>query len=91
MQICKVTVSYYRNIDGVTIYLNPECNYIIGENNLGKSNLLALIRTICNGKSFDDKDFSTLISTLKLSWTSNCFQASRAFSAIIFRQTMLRC
>ncbi len=57
MQILNVKVLNYRNIDGVDICFNPECSYIIGENNLGKSNLLALLNTVCNGKAFEDKDF----------------------------------
>lgn len=57
MRITCVRVSNYRNIDGIIVNFNPECNYIIGENNLGKSNFLALLSTVCSGKSFDDKDF----------------------------------
>lgn len=41
-------VENYRNIDGIEIIFNPECNYIIGENNLGKSNFLSLLTTVCN-------------------------------------------
>ena len=33
-------------------------NYIIGENNIGKSNFLTLLATVCSGKSFDEKDFA---------------------------------
>lgn len=58
MRITRVKVSNYRNIDGIEVVLNPECNYIIGENNLGKSNFLTLLATICNGKPFDEKDFA---------------------------------
>ena len=58
MRITSVKVSNYRNINGITVELNPSCNYIIGENNLGKSNFLDLLNTICTGKSFDDEDFS---------------------------------
>ena len=58
MRITSVKVSNYRNIDGITVELNSSCNYIIGENNLGKSNFLDLLNTICTGKSFDDEDFS---------------------------------
>jgi putative ATP-dependent endonuclease of OLD family len=58
MRIECVKVHNYRNIDGITICFNPESNYIIGENNLGKSNLLALLGTVCNGKGFDDKDYA---------------------------------
>lgn len=57
MRITYVRVSNYRNIDGLTINFNTECNYIIGENNLGKSNFLSLLGTVCSGKSFEDKDY----------------------------------
>ena len=58
MKITCVKVSNYRNIDGITVNLNPETSYIIGENNLGKSNFLSLLNTVCNGNSFDDDDFA---------------------------------
>jgi putative ATP-dependent endonuclease of OLD family len=57
MRITRVEVSNYRNIDGVIVTLNPECSYLIGENNLGKSNFLLLLDTICNGRGFEDKDY----------------------------------
>jgi putative ATP-dependent endonuclease of the OLD family len=57
MRIIYAKVCNYRNIDGINIYFNPECNYIIGENNLGKSNLLSLLDTVCNGKGFEEDDF----------------------------------
>lgn len=58
MRIACVKLSNYRNIDGIEVTFNPECNYIIGENNLGKSNFLSLLATVCSGKGFDEKDFS---------------------------------
>lgn len=58
MKIIHIKVNNYRNIDGIEITFNPESNYIIGENNLGKSNFLSLLSTICNGKSFDEQDFA---------------------------------
>ncbi len=57
MKITYVRVSNYRNIDGIAVNFHPEHNYIIGENNLGKSNFLSLLDTVCSGKGFDDKDF----------------------------------
>ena len=57
MRISCVKVSNYRNIDGIEVTFHPECNYIIGENNLGKSNFLSLLATVCGGKAFDDRDF----------------------------------
>lgn len=58
MRIDSITVRNYRNIDGINVVFNPECNYIIGENNLGKSNFLTLLATVCGGKGFDEHDFS---------------------------------
>lgn len=58
MRFTRVKVYNYRNIDGIEVVFNPECNYIIGENNLGKSNFLSLLATVCNGKGFDEKDFA---------------------------------
>lgn len=57
MKITYVRISNYRNIDGIAVNFHPEHNYIIGENNLGKSNFLSLLDTVCSGKGFDDKDF----------------------------------
>jgi len=57
MRISRVKVHNYRNIDGIEVVLNPECNYIIGENNLGKSNFLAMLSTVCAGKGFEERDF----------------------------------
>lgn len=57
MRITKAIVSNFRNIDGICVELNSSCNYIIGENNLGKSNFLDLLNTVCTGKSFNDEDF----------------------------------
>lgn len=58
MRIRKVEVKNYRNIDSISVELHPECNYIIGENNLGKSNFLTLLNYVCTGKGFDDDDFA---------------------------------
>ena len=57
MKISRIKVTNYRNIDGITVFFNQICSYIIGENNLGKSNFLALLYNVCNGKGFDDSDF----------------------------------
>ncbi len=58
MRIKHIKVNNYRNIDGIDVTFNPDCNYIIGENNLGKSNFLSLLSTVCSGKSFNETDFA---------------------------------
>ena len=69
MRLVQVIVSNYRNIDGVSVYLNQECNYLIGENNLGKSNFLSLLYTICNGWPFEEKDFLDPTKPIKIEFT----------------------
>lgn len=59
MKLLSVAVSNYRNIDGIVINLDEESNYIIGENNIGKSNFLILLEKVCNGWSFDEQDFAS--------------------------------
>ena len=59
MRLTRAKVSNYRNIDGITVIFNPDCNFIIGENNLGKSNFLSLLGTVFSGgRGFDEKDFA---------------------------------
>jgi putative ATP-dependent endonuclease of OLD family len=58
MRIAEIKVNNFRNIDGISVCFNPDCNYIIGENNLGKSNFLSLLGIVCNGKGFDEKDYA---------------------------------
>jgi putative ATP-dependent endonuclease of OLD family len=57
MQIIHVKISNYRNLDGVTINFDPKVNFIVGENELGKSNLLALLDAVFNRHQFIDDDF----------------------------------
>ncbi len=57
MKLTRIQVSNYRNIDGLIVDFHPQTNYIIGENNLGKSNFLALMETVCNGRSFEEDDY----------------------------------
>ena len=58
LKIKKVSVSNYRNIDGVVIDLDSRSNYIIGENNIGKSNFLDLLHKVCNGRGFEEQDYA---------------------------------
>lgn len=66
MKITQVTVSNYRNIDGISVSFHPDSNYIIGENNLGKSNFLTLLETVCSGRSFDEGDFSSIDAPIEI-------------------------
>lgn len=57
MKIIKIEIKNYRNLDGVTVYFAEDCNFIVGENNLGKSNLLSLLNILFSSRSFRYEDF----------------------------------
>lgn len=52
-----IKIKNYRNLDGIEISFHPEINFIIGENNLGKSNLLKLLNILFNQQRFKEDDF----------------------------------
>ncbi|SFU57292.1 ATP-dependent nuclease [Butyrivibrio sp. M55] len=58
MVLQHVKAINYRNLDGIEVWLNPSANYIIGENNLGKSNFLHLLEIVCTGKGFSEDDYA---------------------------------
>ncbi len=79
MRIIFVKISNYRNIDGITVNLNPKCSYIIGENNLGKSNFLSLLSTVCSGKGFDDGDFADSEKPIEIELHIKLHQSEQGF------------
>lgn len=48
MRIKDISVENYRNLNSATITFDESCNFIVGENNLGKSNILNLENLIYN-------------------------------------------
>lgn len=57
MYISEVRIQNYRTFREVTFYLNSESNYIVGDNNIGKTNFLDLLKTTTHGYGFREKDF----------------------------------
>lgn len=43
MQILNIQIQNYRNLDDRSLTFYPGTNFIIGENNVGKSNFLDLL------------------------------------------------
>lgn len=58
MKILNISVANYRNIHNVEIHFDATCNFIVGENNLGKSNILNLINTVFTRRAFWIDDFA---------------------------------
>jgi len=60
MKITKLEIHNYRNLDGVKISLEENCNFIVGENNLGKTNLLSLVNILFTSRAFKFDDFKDI-------------------------------
>lgn len=58
MRISKLRIENYRNLDGVTISFDEDVTYIVGKNNLGKTNVLDLLNTIFNQATIGEEDFA---------------------------------
>ncbi|MDR9459503.1 MAG: AAA family ATPase, partial [Dehalococcoidia bacterium] len=58
MRLKTIEIKNYRNLDGIKLIFNPVINFLVGESNLGKSNLLALLNIIFNRTSFNETDFT---------------------------------
>lgn len=84
MRIAYVSVKNYRNIDGIEVFFDPDCNYIIGENNIGKSNFLALLTTITNGRSFTDDDFENPENPIEVEFHLTLLEQEYGFLGDVF-------
>lgn len=69
MKIINISIENYRNLNNVEVQFDSVCNFIVGENNLGKSNTLNLINTVFTRRAFWIDDFTdkTLPINIELS------------------------
>lgn len=59
MKLKYMKINNFRNIDNIEIYFDGQSNYIIGENNIGKSNFLGLLDIVFNCRSFNEDDYAS--------------------------------
>lgn len=57
MKIIKVSVKNFRNLHKLEVILNPEINFVVGENDTGKSNFLDMLEAVMNNRRFSEGDF----------------------------------
>lgn len=57
MYISSLSIRNYRTFQNVTFSFDSRVNYIVGDNNIGKSNLLRLLKGITHGEGFKEPDF----------------------------------
>ncbi len=69
MKLIYVQISNYKNLSGLELHLNSRNNFIVGENNLGKSNFLLLLCTLFTRKSFGKDDFTDIQNPIEVRFT----------------------
>lgn len=57
MFIKELRIQNYRTFKNVSFTFDPHANYLVGDNNIGKSNLLDLLYTVTHGLGFHESDF----------------------------------
>lgn len=69
MKLKKLCLDNYRNINNSEFAFSDTINYIAGENNIGKSNLLNAINKLFTGKSFSKDDFFDLEKSIVINFS----------------------
>ena len=69
MKLTYLHIQNYRNLSDLELHLNPNNNFIVGENNLGKSNFLSLLSTLFTRKSFQTDDFTDISQAISVKFT----------------------
>jgi len=59
----------YRNLSGKTIKFNGDINFLIGENNVGKTNVLELLNTVISVGKFSEQDFTNILEPIRIKFT----------------------
>lgn len=62
-------ISNYRNLSGKVIKFNEKMNFIIGENNIGKTNLLELLNIFLGSGKFAESDFTDILQPIQIKMT----------------------
>lgn len=68
MEIIYIKFENYRNLGGLEVEINKDVNFIVGENNIGKSNFQNGIIKVLSGKSFSKNDFEDENVPLKITF-----------------------
>ncbi|MFP3122604.1 AAA family ATPase [Ectobacillus funiculus] len=80
MQISKILeIKNYRNLTGVKVDFNNNINFIVGKNNVGKSNLLELLNNLMNIGKFYESDFYNINEPIEVEFQINYSEAELGY------------
>ena len=66
MYLATLEIENFRNLNQTKLSFHEHCNYLIGENSIGKSNLLALIQIMTSGRRLVEGDFFDIVKPVKV-------------------------
>lgn len=61
-----VEIFNYRNLTGKTIKFNEKLNFFIGENNIGKTNILEMLNIFLAVGKFNEADFEDVVQPIRI-------------------------
>ncbi len=62
-------IKNFRNLTGTKFFFDKEMNFIVGENNIGKTNVMELLNSLLNKGKFDEQDFNDLTEPIKVTFS----------------------
>ena len=87
MYISDVRIENYRTFQDVTFHFDSRANYIVGDNNIGKSNFLSFLKTVTHGYGFREADFLDENNPIRVFFTlSSADMGTGEFAHIELRQ-----
>ena len=84
MKLKEIKINNYKNLDGIHIHFHEKVNFLIGENNLGKTNLLNLLNTLFNKRSFTEDDFFDISDPIEVEFSLILEDIERGFFDDLF-------
>ena len=57
MKLLKICIDNYRNLNSITLNFDEKISYVVGENNIGKSNFVYALSKVLGSGVFSQSDF----------------------------------
>ena len=78
MRLEKLLLTNYKNIDSKSFVFKENIICLVGENGVGKSNILSSIYHLCFGKSFINSHLYRILNLEKILYDSGLFNKNNS-------------
>jgi len=72
-------ISNYRNLSGIDFSFDENMNFVVGENNIGKTNLIELMSKLIKVGKFEENDFSDVREPVEVSFKIEYYSEELGF------------